>query len=113
MKPFDLEAAMRGEPVVTRDGRDFKFGAYNPNASVGAIVGWVDDVSCSWDKDGRCYVSQYAPRDLFMKPRTIEKWVIIGGWRDQPCPNSYFYESREYAEAVSYGKPVARVTWEE
>ena len=32
MKPFDLEAAKRGEPIVTRDGRKAKFIAHVPEA---------------------------------------------------------------------------------
>lgn len=33
MKPFDLEAAKRGEPIVTRDGREAKFIAHVPEAT--------------------------------------------------------------------------------
>ena len=32
MKPFDLEAAMSGEPIVTRDGRKAKFVVHVPEA---------------------------------------------------------------------------------
>lgn len=32
MKPFNLEAAKRGEPIITRDGRKAKFVAYVPEA---------------------------------------------------------------------------------
>ena len=32
MKPFDLEAAKRGEPIVTRGGEAAKFIAHVPDA---------------------------------------------------------------------------------
>lgn len=43
MKPFNLEKCIAGEKVVTRDGREFKFGAYNKDAhEYHRLVGWVN-----------------------------------------------------------------------
>ena len=42
MRPFSLEQAKQGKKVVTRDGREFMFGAHNPNASkMERLVGWI------------------------------------------------------------------------
>lgn len=117
MKPFDLEAAIRGEPVVTRDGRDAKFGAYNPDAdALCSVVGWIGDRPHSWSKDGRFNFMDFDPRDLFMKTKTVERWVVVynSDYHYSSGPyGSDFYTSKEQAEKTAYGNPVARVTWEE
>lgn len=38
MKPFNLEAAKAGKPIVTRDGRVAKFVAHEPDAVVPVVV---------------------------------------------------------------------------
>lgn len=44
MKPFNLEEAKAGKKVVTRDGREYKFGAHNPEAKEDhRLVGWIDN----------------------------------------------------------------------
>lgn len=78
MKPFDLQAAIRHEPVVTRDGRPYTFGAYNPNAAAAAqIVGWVGDKSISHYQTGRRSCNDIDDFDLFMAPRKTELWLNL------------------------------------
>lgn len=77
MKPFDLEAAKRGEPLITRDGRPAKFVAHVPECAPGWMVyALVDTTTCVTDyyENGRRHVSQENPRDLFMAPRKVVKW---------------------------------------
>ena len=38
MKPFDLEAAKRGEPIICRDGTPAKFIAHVPEANISERV---------------------------------------------------------------------------
>lgn len=81
-KPFDLQKAMAGEPVVTRDGKPYKFGAYNPEA-VGKdnIVGWVDGLLATHHSNGkRLFSGEQSINDLFMAAKTQKVWVNI--WRN-------------------------------
>lgn len=73
MKPFDLKAALRGDPVVTRGGSDVKIAGDNPDAATsdGVVAGWI-------------------------------------------CPyTGSLHDTKEEAEELAGGRPVARVTWEE
>jgi hypothetical protein len=79
MKPFDLEAALRGEPVITRDGRPVKIAGYNEEATYDEkIVGWIQEYgSCSWGEDGTYHTSiRYSNKDLFMAPTERKEWVV-------------------------------------
>lgn len=79
MRPFNLERALAGDPVVTRDGD-----------SVGHIMLVPDiyNLSCpvlfvteygSWNvrKDGRLYSNKESSLDLFMGPVKKEGWVNL------------------------------------
>lgn len=79
MKPFDLEAAKRGEPIVTRDGRAVSFVAYLPTlkkACHRVIVTDGDTIQCC---DERGNAIDYGPHDwdLFMAPRKRTVWVNV------------------------------------
>jgi len=53
MKPFNLEAALAGAPVVTRDGRPVKIAGYNPDAHAsGTLTGWIEKSIAGWNKKG-------------------------------------------------------------
>jgi hypothetical protein len=82
MKPFDLEKALAGEPVVTRDGRPVKIAGYNPHAVEGVrILGWAGKTSRSWYYDGKYTEAENGhDADLFMaeKPKVKkEGWVNL------------------------------------
>ena len=55
MKPFDLDKALAGARVVTRDGRPVKIAGYNPEFKESArILGWIGiDSICSWNSVGK------------------------------------------------------------
>lgn len=60
MKPFNLEAAKRGEPIVTRDGRKARFIAHVPEAGEAyRVVVYIEDHIDvqSYYEDGR-YTSE-------------------------------------------------------
>jgi len=80
MNPFNLEAALRGEPVVTRDGRPVKIAGYNEEAFENRqILGWLHGGVWAWTKAGKCPDDEMC--DLFMAPRERKEWVVI--WRDK------------------------------
>lgn len=84
MKPFDLEAAKRGEPIITRDGRAVKFIAHVPEASAPfRVITLPKDGMplCNWE-DGKYEASDEHGADLFMAPKRRTVWVNLydGPW---------------------------------
>jgi hypothetical protein len=79
MKPFDLQAALAGEKVVTRDGRPVKIAGYNPDcANQYALLGWVGKSYLSWYSDGYAVSPHHAREvDLFMAPTERKEWVVV------------------------------------
>lgn len=81
MKPFNLEEAIAGKPVVTTEGAAVIIAGYNANAQKNhQVVGWVDGNSYSWNEYGYLY-SNNSPceYDLHMKTevKTIKGWMNI------------------------------------
>lgn len=75
MKPFDLEAAKRGEPICHSDGSLCKFVAYVPEAhkEQRVVILTAAHNICTWAVDR-----------IFMAPRTVETkpfrlWVNADG----------------------------------
>lgn len=78
MKPFNLQEALAGKPVVTRDGRPVKIAGYNPDARYcDKITGWVDNISRDWSNEGRYYISGESNFDLFMASEKRTYWVNV------------------------------------
>jgi hypothetical protein len=72
-KPFDLERALAGDPVVTRYGEPVtqitKFDIYGTHVLRGVLEGQL----VSWCDNGRYYSSGEGHCDLFMGPLEIEE----------------------------------------
>jgi len=121
MKPFDLEAALAGEPVVTRDGRPVKIAGYNPDANENTrIIGWIGSCSYVWYDKGSYWNGATDDKDLFMaeKPKIKkEGWVNIYPTNDPnySCFTSDCYLSEEDAEENIMNGIIAtvKVEWEE
>ncbi|WP_343743355.1 hypothetical protein [Herbaspirillum huttiense] len=80
MKPFNLEAAKSGAPIVTRDGREARFIAHVPECEPPArlIVHLNGYGECdAYDEDGRYAQCIESDRDLFMKPQKRTVWVNL------------------------------------
>ena len=83
MKPFDLEAAKAGAPIVTRDGRPAKFIAHVAEAHPGQrLLVLVGGAVCKSFEDGRHLSisggdSEY---DLFLAPTKRTVWVNVYGY---------------------------------
>jgi len=74
LKPFDLEAAMRGEPVVTKNGEEVKIAGYKSDAvSMYSVLAWVKKergwVGECYTIDGRTITSD---GELFMNTKNQE-----------------------------------------
>lgn len=83
MKPFDLEAAMRGEPCVTRNGMQAKFlyklnceGALYPIIMI--IKSDIHESVKEYTVDGKFDVAQPDHGyDLFMLTKKKKLWIAI------------------------------------
>lgn len=72
MKPFDLEAALAGKPVITRDRRkvtQLRIFDTTARRNLVGVVQFLDQertALMSWMEDGRRFARQDGPFDLFM-----------------------------------------------
>lgn len=78
MKPFNLEEAYAGKPVVTRDGRKVTHITRISNNNF--IVGIIEDVKQipQWSLSGKFLNDHYThPCDLFMFEEKKSVWVNV------------------------------------
>lgn len=105
--PFDVEKAIAGKPIVTRDDQPVLFAGFNPDALNGdQVAGWVGGQLRSWHKTGALIVGINDSLDLFMAPKpTVKKGGWVNIYRRKPeheelvsfC--SSVYKTREFAIA--------------
>jgi hypothetical protein len=80
-RPFDLEAAKRGEPLVTRDGRKARFVGYVPEALHGPVVAYIEGETMIYEYSatGRADDGINTVGDLFMAPKPPRKamWLKL------------------------------------
>jgi hypothetical protein len=97
MKPFNLEAAKAGAPLVTRDGRQARIICFDKSSAhdkfpiVALTKGsyGIDESINSYTVEGTYWDDgDNSPRDLFMVPEKKEAWVNV-----YPCG----YVSKQYA----------------
>lgn len=111
-KPFDLEAAMNGAKLVTRDGREAKFIAYvpetDPEVRVLVLVGNV--VIGFYENGNRYRNSSESGVDLFLavQTRSINGYEYPEPERVAPsvgtrywCPNPYTDDAHAWSGAWS------------
>lgn len=74
MKPFNLERALAGDKVVTRDGREVtqltKFDCEDD-----CLAGVLENNAKTWRANGRYTKYEETCLDLFMAPKTVKRWV--------------------------------------
>lgn len=79
MKPFNLERALAGDKVVTRDGREVTFVGHFPKLTPGYRVAAIiagDQIIRQFGESGKYNMDgQEAITDLFMAPKTVKRWV--------------------------------------
>jgi len=112
MKEFNLEKALAGEPVVTRDGRQVKIAGYNKDGeNYSKIVGWVNEIAYTWTEYGKCFGGS---GDLFMaeKPKVKKEGFVIMDMCERM--KTMIYETEEHAKSLAKeGMTVAKMIWEE
>lgn len=101
MKPFDLQKAMAGDPLVTRDGRAARFIVYVPelDKNCRVIVRVNDDPRVKdFSEEGRYWgESAPSPLDLFMAPKKRTVWLNF--WKDNGLKCTVF-ESEDGAKGT-------------
>jgi len=66
MKPFNLDEALAGEPVVTRDGRPVKIAGYNEEKERSGA--WVSgSILDCWNIKGKCISTAKMAKVLDLK----------------------------------------------
>ena len=101
MKPFNLEEALAGKPVVTRDGRKVKIAGYNPeSADILMVVGWVDNLVETWSSEGRYTESGDGGFDLFMAPETKDVWVLLWSIKGRDDISSVAFQDEDSAKKM-------------
>lgn len=73
MKPFDLEKALAGEPVITKEGKEVTQLTYFDTIERHCLYGVVDGEVYSWNIDGKIFIDP----DLFMAPKIKKRWVNL------------------------------------
>lgn len=96
MKPFDLEAAKAGAPIVTRDGRPAEFIAHVEEAHPGQRLVVLLDGDVRLKFENGKYASSPAhvsDHDLFMAPVKRAVWVNL-----YECGAGVWYDTEKEAD---------------
>lgn len=103
LKPFNLEAALKGEKVVTRDGREVKDIAHLPSSKSGYVVAGVldGDIATFTEEGGFCIKNPYPDEDLFMAPKERVVWVNLYGNLGIESNCGYFYDALGIADRLA------------
>lgn len=102
LKPFDLEAAKRGEPLVTRDGRAVsEFHHFTTEATNKPCIAIING-NVSWTRTNGLVGDGYQEdNDLFMAPKKRTVYVQIfdkAADVDAPCLKAVAFENERDAE---------------
>lgn len=101
--PFSLEAAKRGDPLVTRDGRKARFVAYEPELKNARVLYMMEGQLLGAGEDGKS--TDLTKLDLFLAPkpkRTV--WVNVNK-RPNNTYEAYAYGAKEDAELLKANYP--------
>jgi len=79
LKPFDLEKALAGEPVVTRSGiKVIEVSCFKADIPFPLRFLLEDETNYTARRDGRTYGDyEDSPLDLFMAPTTKTMWYCV------------------------------------
>jgi hypothetical protein len=107
MKPFDLEAAKRGEPIMFRDGTPATFGSVSPDGTYCMV----------WFRGNQLYTIKTGNSDfcdIVMAPRKVVKWAVLATSAFS-LRGSKEDAERELEEKFKYvsGLNIVRLEWEE
>jgi hypothetical protein len=108
MKPFDLERAKAGDPIVTRDGRKAKFIAHIPEADKQQrIIVLVGKDVYGVRESGKFKVFESDNVDLFMASKKRTVWVNLypDHWHASSDHWHASFDTEEEADADQWDNP--------
>lgn len=101
MEKFDLERALAGEPVVTRDGREVTEIHFFETCTKGyAVIAIIEGDKFGFTNNGYYLDNSTKHRlDLFMKPKVVECWFNVYGNDNAIRISNVCHSSEEKAKA--------------
>lgn len=98
MKPFNLEEALAGKPVITRHGRKVtEIYHFKTTKSPYPVHACIDGTIVEYTQRGTYYSLGSTERDLLMEEPIIEGWVNVYCVNDNYIYISSTHESAEKA----------------
>jgi len=121
MKPFNLQEALAGKPVVTRDGRKVSRIIHMPEVAdpYNKVLAISDARYMTYSESGEFSLYNWSSvHDLFMASEKKEGWIAVYKKKDEeefPRASNYIYDTEGEAHSRPFGPflTVAKVTWEE
>ena len=104
MKPFDLEAAKAGAPLVTRSGESVRFVAHVPDARQDMrVIAINSDLIIFTKHENGCYwFNQEHFSDLFMAP--VKRTVYVNFYKNNTAT---YYATEKAAEDAASNDAIA------
>jgi hypothetical protein len=93
MKPFNLEEALAGKPVITRDGKEARMiyqSLVNEKPLLCSVYLTDKESYISYCSDGKQYSNATCSNDLFMKPEKQTFWMFISNQQQQKFNGVFF-----------------------
>ena len=115
MKPFDLEAAKRGEPIMCRDGRPAKFIAHvleaRPYPRIVALLG--SESIATYTEQGAYYTGGVeSEEDLFMAPHKVKHHAWVNLYRNGLGGSCYSDKKSAESQANDGVAEIRCIEWE-
>lgn len=106
-KPFDLERALAGDPVVTRGGWPVtQLVKFDASDAICPLHGVLGGNIFAWRVDGRYFTDCKFGYDLFMAPKKRTVWVNL-------CLDgkAYWYDSEDVANRCHGHDRIGNRAW--
>lgn len=117
LKPFNLEQALAGAPVITRDGmrviRLIELPEAKPKSRLVAV--FEDGETATFHKGGRYYSMRDSSLDLFMATTKKEGWINVYNVHSLDVTGKNIYPTEEAALANKVFDCITtiKIEWEE
>ena len=102
MKPFNLEAALNGKPVITREGDKVIQLAYFPTVIGDTLFVQLGKRVYRYDKYGAFLRDHISPYDLFMATTKREGWINVYKDKADGFERGFIYNSPDEAERAGF-----------
>jgi hypothetical protein len=112
LKPFDLEAALNGAAVVTREGKEVTEVVVLKNTFYGKnVLALINNGLYSFKQDGKVEEDAEHFNDLFMKPQQVTKWVNIYALASGNFTTGEMFDTQDQAinEYSLFGEPLKTI----